>query len=142
MKIFIQICSSTVLLLLSSPVILAQFNLLPNGVTVECTNANVGETGTVTVNGATVTYTKRTKAQITQTNAATTCTSGITDMSGMFSGANTFNGDISSWDVSSVMDMSSMFNGANSFNQDLSRWCVTNITSAPTNFGNAGTDPV
>jgi surface protein len=63
-------------------------------------------------------------------------------MSGMFYFADAFNGDISEWDVSSVWYMSYMFYGANSFNQDLSSWCVTNITSAPTNFGNAGTDPV
>jgi predicted phage tail protein len=35
-----------------------------------------------------------------------------------------------------------MFYRASAFNQDLSGWCVTNTTSAPTNFGNAGTDPV
>eukprot|EP00963_Diacronema_lutheri_P014621 scaffold3371_cov802-Pavlova_lutheri.AAC.1 len=52
------------------------FTLHPNGVTVLCPNAGFGETGTV--NG--VVYTKRTKEQITPANAATTCTSGITDM--------------------------------------------------------------
>ena len=32
--------------------------------------------------------------------------SGVTDMSGMFFDADSFNGDISEWDVSGVTDMS------------------------------------
>ena len=49
-------------------------------------------------------------------------TSNVTDMSGMFSGAKSFNGDISSWDTSSVNDMSDMFWNAKSFNGDISQW--------------------
>ena len=168
MKTYIQICSSTLLLLLASPLALnaQNFTLHSNGVTVVCTNASVGEKETV--NG--VEYTKRDNTasyQITEANAATTCTSGITDMNSLFKNKGTFNADISSWDVSSVTDMSWMFreadafNGdisswdvssltdmdymfdqASAFNQDLSSWCVTNITSAPFAFGNADTDPV
>ncbi len=37
--------------------------------------------------------------------------SGVTDMSGMFSGCVSLNSDISSWDVSGVTDMSGMFFG-------------------------------
>ena len=54
--------------------------------------------------------------------------SGVTDMSGMFNGARSFNGDLSSWDVSSVTDMSGMFAGADSFNGDLSSWDVSSVT--------------
>ena len=46
--------------------------------------------------------------------------SGVTDMSGMFFGAHSFNGDISPWDVSGVTDMSGVFAGASSFNGDIS----------------------
>ena len=54
--------------------------------------------------------------------------SDVTDMSGMFHNASSFNGDISEWDVSHVTDMSDMFHGAFSFNGDLSRWDVSNVT--------------
>lgn len=58
------------------------FYLASNGVTIKCENAAVGDTGEV--NG--VTYTKRTKDQISSYNANLTCTSGITDMSELFLG--------------------------------------------------------
>ena len=50
--------------------------------------------------------------------------SGVTDMSGMFSGASSFNGDISSWEFYAVTDMSGMFSGASSFNRPLDSWDV------------------
>lgn len=98
-----------------------------------CPDAVIGETGVV--NG--ITYTKRTKEQITTANAATTCTSGITDMSNLFTGATTFNEDISSWDTSNVTDMSWMFNLANSFNQPLSNWDVSNVSNMNIMFNGA-----
>ena len=93
--------------------------------TIFCDYADVGDTGVV--NG--VTYTKRTKNQITPHNAPTTCTSGITDMSGLFLFERTFNGDISHWDTSDVTAMSNMFRHANAFNQDISRWNMENVTN-------------
>ena len=54
--------------------------------------------------------------------------SGVTDMSRMFYGASSFNGDLSSWDVSSVTDMNNMFLGASSFNGDISSWDVSSVT--------------
>ena len=131
--------------------LLAQdFYLNSNGVTCMCPDASVGDTGVV--NG--ITYTKRTRNEITPQNAATTCTSGITDMgnlffdlppfqadlstwdtssvnnmSGMFIDATIFNSDIGSWDVSNVTDMSGMFLMANSFNQPIGDWDVSSVTN-------------
>ena len=51
--------------------------------------------------------------------------SGVTDMSAMFRGAESFNGDVSEWDVSGVTDMSGMFFGAFYFNSDISEWDVS-----------------
>jgi surface protein len=50
-------------------------------------------------------------------------------MSEMFSGADSFNSDISGWNVSKVVNMNEMFSPAESFNQDLSSWNVENVES-------------
>ena len=54
--------------------------------------------------------------------------SGVTDMSWMFSGTDSFNGDVSPWDVSGVTDMSGMFQGTSRFNGDISSWDVSGVT--------------
>jgi len=111
----------------------ALFYLAENGVTVKAPNAAVGETGIV--NG--IIYTKRSVDQITTGNAETTCTSGITTMLDMFKDADTFNGDISHWDVSNVTSMFRMFKNAKLFNGDISNWDVSNVIDMYSIFYNA-----
>jgi surface protein len=111
---------SITLLFLTTLQINAQtFNLDSNGITIVCADASVGDTGEV--NG--VTYTKRTRDQITPDNASTTCTSGITNMANLFFTQEFmdygFNEDISHWDVSDVTDMVGMFHDMHVFNGDL-----------------------
>ena len=110
--------------MLMSMTMVAGFHLHSNGVTVVCDNDSINDTGIV--NG--VNYTKRTADMINTTNANTTCTSGITNMSGIFNGASNFNQDISNWDTSKVTDMSYMFANADSFNQDIGNWDTSSVT--------------
>ena len=54
--------------------------------------------------------------------------SGATDISSMFYGAASFDGDLSDWDVSGATDMSYMFYQALEFDGDLSDWDVSGAT--------------
>jgi uncharacterized repeat protein (TIGR01451 family) len=113
------------------------FYVASNGVTCMCPNANFGDTGTLTINGQTNTFTKRSRAELDALMAANqndpqialTCTSGITNMSELFKAQNTFNHDISHWDTSNVTDMNGMFWGAHLFNQDIGNWDVSSVTN-------------
>lgn len=105
------------------------FYLADNDVTIKCPAAEIGDTGTV--DG--ITYTKRTARQITflndKSDVVTTCTSDIEDMSTMFYTFESFNEDISHWDVGSVTNMRQMFDGASAFNSDLNHWDVSQVTN-------------
>ena len=63
--------------------------------------------------------------------------SEVTDMSYMFFDASSFDGDVSSWDVSEVTDMSYMFSWTHSFNNDLSGWDVSEVSSMYGTFSGA-----
>ena len=63
--------------------------------------------------------------------------SGVTDMSGMFWNAKSFNQPLADWNVSSVTDMSGMFRDANSFNQTLNTWNVSSVTDMNSMFEDA-----
>ena len=47
----------------------------------------------------------------------------------MFSGAESFVGNISTWDVSNVYSMYGTFRDATKFNSDLNAWDVSSVTS-------------
>lgn len=51
----------------------------------------------------------------------------INSLGSMFSGATSFNGDLSTWDVSTIIDMSYLFEAANNFNGNVSNWDVSNV---------------
>ncbi len=61
----------------------------------------------------------------------------VTDMSGMFQDATSFNGDISGWNTGSVVDMSYMFSGAAAFNQNIGAWDTSFVVNMSSMFSNA-----
>ncbi len=65
--------------------------------------------------------------------------SQVQDMQGMFASASSFNGnwDLSSWDVRQVQDMTEMFKYASSFNGDLSSWDISQVQSMDHMFQDA-----
>ena len=62
--------------------------------------------------------------------------SSVIDMSYMFV-SESFNQDIGNWDVSKVTDMSGMFVCAKSFNQDIGKWNVSKVRKMYSMFLNA-----
>jgi surface protein len=112
--------------------IVDRFRLSANGVTILCPDADVGDSGVVSG----TTYTKRDRAGLLalvgsskEAELATSCTTGVTDMSAMFQDAAAFDQDIGSWDTNSVTNMQGMFNGAKVFDQDIGSWDVGKVTS-------------
>jgi len=64
-------------------------------------------------------------------------TSNVTNMSGLFFNASSFNRDIGDWNTSNVTTISDMFYGAGSFNQDIGNWNTSNVTNMFRVFFNA-----
>ena len=71
------------------------------------------------------------------TDVARTCTSRITNMSGMFKDAPGFNQPIGHWDTSRVTEMRGMFLGATQFNQPICGWNTSRVTNMYEMFSNA-----
>ena len=77
------------------------FQLASNNKTITCDNASIGDTGSV----GGKTYTKVNRNTLVSMisggqDVSCVCTSGITNMQGLFQNNNSFNQDISSWDTS------------------------------------------
>ena len=104
------------------------FQLASNNKTIICDNASVGNTGVV--NGKTYTKVNRNTLRTMIANGSDVtcvCTSGITNMQGLFQNNQTFNQDISSWDTSDVSNMQGLFQNARDFNQDIGYWNVSSM---------------
>lgn len=112
------------------------FYRAPNKKTILCPDVKVGSVGLV--DG--VQYKKHNRhtlkmLSIEHDNYSTVCTTGVEDMSEMFSSARAFNQDIGSWDTSSVKDMSEMFYGAGAFNQDIRSWDMSSVVFKESMWG-------
>lgn len=63
--------------------------------------------------------------------------SSVTQLSGMFNSATSFNQNISSWNVSNVAVMEGMFVNATSFDQNIGSWNVSNVANMSNMFSGA-----
>ena len=104
------------------------FQLASNNKTVTCDGVSFGQTGVV----GGKTYTKVTRNTLVSMisggqDVSCVCTSGITNMQGLFQNNQTFNQDISSWDTSNVNNMQGLFQNARAFNQDIGYWDVSSM---------------
>ena len=96
---------------------------------IKCINCIPGDTGTV--NGIVYEAVDRNLLNQRRDQGADltkVCTSLVTDMSNLFNGNQTFNQDISNWDVSSVTSMWNMFCNS-TFNQPIGNWDVSHVNN-------------
>ena len=102
-----------------------------NGVTIKARDwAVVGDSGVINGVAYTIVNSSTLREMIENGDDVTrVCTSRITDMSNLFLYKQTFNLNISTWDVSNVTNMNHMFFRAENFNQDISNWDVSSVTN-------------
>lgn len=114
------------------------FFLDENGVTIRCPDATPGETGVV--DGIVYEAVDRgvlMKYRNEGTDLSRVCTTPVNNMKKMFEDSESFNQNISGWDVSNVTDMEKMFEEASSFNVNIGNWTVSNVTDMSDMFSEA-----
>ena len=116
-------------------------NITEGGAFANCSNLTLtGVTDVLTISQGTTSLSRMFEnctSLTTIPNVSQWFLSSISDISGMFLGATSFNDDISTWDTTYVTDMSSMFEGATSFNTSLGDMPADNVTNFNSMFKNA-----
>ena len=92
-------------------------------------NLNITATDELDLSGTTNFYRMFRDADSFNGDISSWDTSSVTSMSDMFAYNDSFNGDISSWDTSSVTDISWMFGYTKNFNGDISSWDTSSVTN-------------
>ena len=100
--------------------------------TIFCKDIADGETYTFDGTTYTSVYTK----EQAKTLGTTAAVSNITDISYIFEDEQTFNQDISGWDVSNVTNMAHAFNNSSASSSSFSNWDVSNVTNMNYLFSN------
>jgi surface protein len=110
-----------------------------NGITIKAKDwAQVGDIGLINGVSYTIVDSQMLKNRISERDDLTSvCTTKITNMASLFYNNNSFNPNISNWDVSNVTNMSSMFRNAQVFNQEISNWDVSKVTDMSKMFYHA-----
>ena len=105
-----------------------------------CSNLNVSALDAPTLSTISLYQTFRNCTSLTTPDFTGWDTSSVTNMQAMFQSATNFNGDITTWNVSSVTvgtQFREMFLSASSFNQNISGWNMSNATNVSKMLNNA-----
>ena len=119
------------------------FEFAANGITIVLKSGyGAGATGKIYGDPSGRTFTAVNEAQLRALSVnsfdyTSVCTTLVTNMSGLFDTASTFNQSINTWDVSNVTNMRTMFIRADSFNQPLNNWDVSSVTDMQFMFSSA-----
>jgi surface protein len=108
------------------------FEISNNSIFYGCSNLDISATDSPIINNIQLYYTFRNCSSLTTPDFSGWDVSSVTNMQAMFQGATNFNGDITTWDVSSVTvgnQFREMFFGASSFNQPIGSWNMSNATN-------------
>jgi len=105
-----------------------------------CSNLDISATDYPIISTTSLFQTFRNCSSLTTPDFSGWDVSSVTNMQAMFQNATSFNGDITTWDVSGVISgnqFREMFLGASSFNQPIGSWNMSNATNVSRMLNNA-----